>query len=231
MRPHRRGIDDRHDLHSRLRGTQHRDFGKVAAAQQDDAVPAAAPALRQQLTALRSGRAEEGQGNRKVLGRQPALLGETGGRQVIGVAVQGHRADLDQPLAHAPAQIGVGETEGDPKLAGKPALGEMAVAFDGLQHSEHNANVSIVVHAGLHGPSYPVGRLAGRRLTFVGVVYPVHAVNVNRVHGVNAMSQPQWNGGGLSPDVADGIRDAANQRGLAGRPPCYKPRPTEMVEA
>ena len=106
-------------------------------------MPPPPPRLRvgQKLRALAARATEEIEGDGEVLRCQAAFFREAVRGQVIGIAPHRHLADLDQPLAHAPPQIGVGEAERDPELLRQPALGQGAIALDRRKQANDDSRV------------------------------------------------------------------------------------------
>ena len=115
-----------------------RDVGEVAGAEQDDAALPAGGGGGKQLAELHAGLMEEREGMAQIGRGQPRFLGKALRRQVVGVAPGGGLTHLDQPLAHTPLEVRVGEAKGDAELAGDGALGDVRVAVDDVEHAQHD---------------------------------------------------------------------------------------------
>ena len=107
-----------------------------------DPPPTQRLALPKQGDAIAARAAEEIERHCQVFGGQPAFFGKSLRRQVIGIAVQRHLAHLDETLAHAAPQIGIGKPERDAEFVCELALSNRAVALYRGEHAQHDTRIA-----------------------------------------------------------------------------------------
>ena len=156
-----RRIDDADHLDLALAGAQDGDFRQIAGAAERHPGPAARGAFLEQLGAIRTGAAKEIERDGEIFGSEPALLGKTLRRQVIGIAIERHLPDLDETLADTAAQIAVGEPERDAEIAGELALGDRAVTLDRGQKTQHDLRIASFLARLRHDSEPPDSRGQG----------------------------------------------------------------------
>src|SRR5262245_61445368 len=83
----------------------------------------------------------------EVARRQSRLFGKALGCQVIRIASARRLFDLDQPLADAALEVGIGQTERNSQLTRDPPLGHVLVALDEIEHAEDDVLLALPARA------------------------------------------------------------------------------------
>ena len=174
-------VDHADDLDLLFGGTQRRDLGQLARAIEHDAAPSAGRAGAEQRAAVAPRATKEIERGGKIFRCETALLGKAAGREIIGITIERHLPDLDEPLLGAAPHIGVDEAEGDVEFVREMTLSHAAVALHGAEDAKQDSGI---VHPRLLGP--PSARHAcSHRHSHAGAAWHFHAVNVN-VFSMNA---------------------------------------------
>ena len=106
------------------------EFHEFAITQENDIVPMTCGADTKQCLVLQAPLPEDVEGDFQVLGRQPRLLREAGGGEVVEVAPDRGRLQLDQTLRHEALHVPVDDPDRHPEVHGKLALRDRRVAVD-----------------------------------------------------------------------------------------------------
>ncbi len=137
-------IDDADNFYAAIAGAECGDLGKLPGAVEGNPSPSVRRALPQDFRGILARTTKELERYRQILSGQPALFGKSLRRQIVSIAVQRDLAHLDQALAHAVAQIGIGKAESDPQVTRQLALGQRAIALDRRQQPAYDFRVTRV---------------------------------------------------------------------------------------
>src|SRR5262245_19840220 len=110
------------NLDALLKRAERSDFRQISLTGEQHLIDATEGRHLEKLRALGLGLTEKPERIRKILDREPRLLGKSLRRQVVRVTPRRCAANLDEPLLDATFEVGIDEAERDAEFGGEQSL-------------------------------------------------------------------------------------------------------------